>query len=108
MGLECDKMSKAAAKLQWDSFAKVIIDTLSRYNLKPMGVIMDSHEMGSNNWTHGYEHEFQALQGYDITPYLPALLGYVVGSKEKSDEVLFHHRQTIAHLALNLLSKYNY
>ena len=98
MGLECDKMSKAAAKLQWDSFAKVIIDTLSRYNLKPMGVIMDSHEMGSNNWTHGYEHEFQALQGYDITPYLPALLGYVVGSKEKSDEVLFHHRQTIAHL----------
>lgn len=98
MGLECDKMSKAAAKLQWDSFAKVIIDTLSHHNLKPMGVIMDSHEMGSNNWTHGYEHEFKALQGYDITPYLPALLGYVVGSKEKSDEVLFHHRQTIAHL----------
>ncbi len=98
MGLECDKMSKAAAKLQWDSFAKVIIDTLSHHNLKPMGVIMDSHEMGSNNWTHGYEHEFKTLQGYDITPYLPALLGYVVGSKEKSDEVLFHHRQTIAHL----------
>ena len=98
MGLECDKLSNAAAKLQWDNFAQVIIDTLSAHDMKPVGVIMDSHEMGSQNWTFGYEKEFKSLQGYDITPYLPALLGYVVASKQKSDEVLFHHRQTIAYL----------
>ena len=98
MGLECDKLSKEAAKLQWDYFAKVLLDTLAKYDLKPIGVVMDSHEMGSQNWTHGYEKEFKALQGYDIVDYLPALLGYVVGSKEKTDEVLLRHRQTIAHL----------
>ncbi len=98
MGLECDKMLKSAAKLQWDNFAKVILDTLAHYDLKPIGVVMDSHEMGSQNWTHGYEREFEAFKGYDITPYLPALLGYVVETKEKSDKILFHHRQTIAHL----------
>lgn len=98
MGLECDKLSKAAARLQWDNFAQVIIDTLSKYSLKPAGVIMDSHEMGSQNWTFGYDKEFKSLQGYDIMPYLPALLGYIIESKQKSDEVLFHHRQTIAHL----------
>ncbi|MBQ8672454.1 MAG: glycosyl hydrolase family 2 [Bacteroides sp.] len=98
MGLECDKMSREAARLQWNNFAQVILDTLDRYGLKPTGVVMDSHEMGSHNWTHGYEREFEAMQGYDLTPYLPALLGYVVGSKEQSEEVLFHHRQTIAHL----------
>ncbi len=98
MGLECDKLSKEAAKLHWDNFAKVIIDTLSQYNLKPSGVVMDSHEMGSQNWTFDYDKEFENLQGYDIMSYLPAMLGYVVDSKEKSDSVLFHHRQTIAYL----------
>lgn len=98
MGLECDKLSKEAAKLQWDNFAQVLIDTLGKHDLKPIGVLMDSHEMGSQNWTHGYDKEFRAYKGYDITPYLPALLGYIVDSVEKSDEVLFHHRQTLAHL----------
>lgn len=98
MGPECDKLSKEAARLQWDHFAKVILDTLARYDLKPSGVIMDSHEMGSQNWTFGCEREFKALQGYDLTPYLPALSGYVVGSPQKTEEVLFHHRQLIAHL----------
>ncbi len=98
MGLECDKLSKEAAIMQWNNFAQVILDTLSQYNLKPIGVVMDSHEMGSQNWTNGYENEFKALQGYDITPYLPTLFGYVVGSRDKSEEVLLHHRQTIGHL----------
>lgn len=98
MGLECDKLSGEAACLQWKNFAQVIIDTLAKYNLKPVGVVMDSHEVGSQNWTHGYEQEFAHLKGYDLTTYLPALLGYVVGSKEKSEEVLLHHRQTLAHL----------
>jgi len=98
MGLEVDKMSVAAAQLQWDNFAQVIIDTLTAHDLRPLGVIMDSHEMGSHNWTHGYEHEFAKINGYDLTSQLPALLGYVVGSKEASDRLLFDHRKTIARL----------
>lgn len=98
MGLECDKLSKAAAELQWNNFAKVIIDSLSSWNLKPLGVVMDSHEMGAQNWTHGYDKEFTRLQGYDITKYLPAFFGYVVDSKDESDKVLFDHRQTLAYL----------
>ena len=98
MGLECDKLHADAARLHWNNFAQVIIDTLDKYGLKPLGVVMDSHEVGSQNWTHGYDREFASLQGYDLTTYLPALLGYVVESKEKSEEVLLHHRQTLAHL----------
>ena len=98
MGLECDKLSAEAARLQWNSFAQVIIDSLSALGLKPLGVAMDSHEVGSQNWTHHYPQEFQRLHGYDVQEYLPVLLGFVVDSKEKSDEILFHHRQTLAHL----------
>ncbi|MBO5663294.1 MAG: glycosyl hydrolase family 2, partial [Bacteroidales bacterium] len=98
MGLECDKLSAEAAHLQWNSFAQLIIDSLSALGLKPLGVAMDSHEVGSQNWTHHYPQEFQSLHGYDVQDYLPALLGFVVDSKEKSEEILFHHRQTLAHL----------
>ena len=98
MGLECDKLSAEAARLQWNSFAQIIIDSLSALGLKPLGVAMDSHEVGSQNWTHYYPQEFQSLHGYDVQDYLPVLLGFVVDSKEKSDEILFHHRQTLAHL----------
>lgn len=98
MGLECDKLMAEAAILQWNSFAQVIIDSLSALGLKPLGVAMDSHEVGSQNWTHHYPQEFEALHAYRVEDYLPVLLGFVVDSKEKSEEVLFHHRQTLAHL----------
>ncbi len=98
MGLECDKLSAEAAVLQWNSFAQVIIDTLARHGLKPCGVVMDSHETGSQNWTQHYAEEFSALQGYRIEPWLPALLGFVVDSKEKTEELLFRHRQTLSYL----------
>ena len=98
MGLECDKLMAEAAILQWNSFAQVIIDSLSALGLKPLGVAMDSHEVGSQNWTHHYPQEFKALHAYSVEDYLPVLLGFVVDSKEISEEVLFHHRQTLAHL----------
>lgn len=98
MGLECDKLMAEAAILQWNSFAQVIIDSLTALGLKPLGVAMDSHEVGSQNWTHHYPQEFEALHAYRVEDYLPVLLGFVVDSKEKSEEVLFHHRQTLAHL----------
>lgn len=98
MGPECDKMLPEAARLQWDNFDKVIIDSLSSLGLKPQGVIMDSHEMGAQNWTFGYEDEFLRLNGYDITPYLPALLGYAVGKPDEIDRVLLDHRRTLSHL----------
>lgn len=98
MGLETDKLWSKPSEVQWDNFAQVIIDTLTNRGLRPDGVIMDSHEMGSQNWTFDYAQRFKDFKGYDIIDYLPALLGYVVDSKDKTDELLLDHRQTIAHL----------
>ena len=57
-GLECDKMSVEAVTTQWNNYAARMIDTLSAINVKPDGVIMDSHEAGAQNWTPGFEQEF--------------------------------------------------
>ena len=95
-GLECDKMSSEAAVLHWKSYPGRIIDTLSRYGLKPLGVTMDSHEAGPQNWTPEFKEIFLRHNGYDITPFLPAMRGYVVGDNATTEQFLSDLRRTIA------------
>lgn len=98
MGLECDKMSVAAATSQWKHYFGVILDSLSVHKLPLQGMAMDSHEAGSQNWTPGFDTEFRKRRGYDLTSFLPAMMGYVVGSSEETDGVLYDVRRTIADL----------
>ena len=95
-GLECDKLSPIAAKVQWDNYFKLIHDSLEAIGCPLKGLAMDSQEAGSQNWTAGYEKDFLARRGYDIRQYLPALMGYVVGSVKETDKFLYDMRRTIA------------
>lgn len=96
LGYECDKLSEEAACLHWDSYIQHLLDSLPAGIVS--GITMDSHEGGSQNWTPRMLEEFQKHQGYDLKPYLPVLAGYVVESAEKTEQVLFDYRQTIAAL----------
>lgn len=95
LGYECDKLSKEAAMLHWNSYAQVIIDTLRTNSIDVVGVTMDSHEGGSQNWTPKMLSEFRSRRGYDLFPYLPVLAGYIIDSKEKTLDVLRDFRHTI-------------
>ncbi|MBP5338258.1 MAG: hypothetical protein J6Z14_02985 [Prevotella sp.] len=96
LGYECDKLSAEAANLHWDSYVQVLLDSLPQGTVS--GITMDSHEGGSQNWTPRMLDEFRQRQGYDFAPYLPTLAGYVVESAEKTAQVLYDYRQTIASL----------
>lgn len=99
MGLECDKMSAEAATLQFNSYFARILDSLENRgfdNLK--GMVMDSHEAGSQNWTDDFMSEFARRRGYSLETYLPVMAGYVVDDVRKSEGVLYDVRQTIAEL----------
>ncbi len=96
MGLEADNLSPRGVLKHWANYTKPIIDTLAAIGLKPQGVTMDSHEAGAQNWTQDFEQEFRRRRGYDLRPWLPAMVGYVVGSAAKTDSVLADVRLTIA------------
>ena len=96
LGYECDKLSEEAANLHWDSYIQVLLDSLPQGAVS--GITMDSHEGGSQNWTPLMLEEFRLHQGYDFTLYLPTLAGYIVDSTEKTTQVLYDYRQTIAAL----------
>lgn len=97
LGYECDKLSKTAAQLHWNSYVQVLVDSLNSNGQRLVqGVTMDSHEGGSQNWTPLMLQEFSQRRGYDLTPWLPVLAGYVVESAERTAQVLYDYRQTIS------------
>ncbi|MCH2114687.1 MAG: hypothetical protein MK171_07235 [Pirellulales bacterium] len=98
-GLECDKMSKVAIKKHFDAMVGKTLSRIpenERTALKH--VIVDSYEVGAQNWTDGFETTFKKRLGYDPYPWLPVLDGRVVGSPDESERFLWDLRRLVADL----------
>lgn len=96
-GNECDKMSKAAAELHWKNTVQKVIDDAGPLVGKSFNnVLIDSYETGEQNWTKGFEKDFQQRMGYDLIPYLPAVTGRVVTGLDHSERFLWDFRRVIA------------
>ena len=97
LGLECDKLSRQALDLHWRSGVQPILDKLGELAGPVMNnLLIDSYEVGLNNWTAGFENEFESLRGYSIMKYLPAICGYVVDSLGISERFLWDYRRTVS------------
>jgi hypothetical protein len=98
-GLECDKFSKAAVDAFWSGWMGKVIakigpmtGTILKY------VLIDSYEVGMQNWTSNMPHEFLDRCGYDMTPFMPVFTGRYVGSPEVTERFLWDFRRVIADL----------
>ena len=99
LGLECDKLSKQAARVQFNNYVGVLLKAISEDSgSKIQGVNMDSGEFGSQNWTEEFPAAFAAKNGYAIWQFLPAMAGYVVDNAQVSNKFLLDLRRTIADL----------
>jgi hypothetical protein len=91
-GLEVDKLDGARV-------AAFLARHLERFEPGRFDALLsDSIESGAQNWTDRIAERFAELRGYDPTPWLPALAGYVVGGAEASDRFLYDYRRTITEL----------
>jgi hypothetical protein len=100
-GLECDKFSREALDAHWAGFMQKVLEDLGP--LAGQGrtldnVLIDSYEVGGQNWTPQFRAEFRKRRGYDPLLYLPTLSGRVVDSPEVSERFLWDVRRTIADL----------
>ncbi|GAB1449995.1 hypothetical protein MASR2M47_00510 [Draconibacterium sp.] len=96
-GYEVDKMSSELIRYHFDNFVGEFLKRLPEDSKSAFKyVIADSYEMGSQNWTDGYEAEFKAKFGYDPIKYLPVLSGRIVGSVEESNRFLWDMRRIVA------------
>ena len=98
-GPECDKLSAEAAQAHWDGLMGKLIAELGPLTGKAFNnVLIDSYEVGTQNWTPKFREEFQKRRGYDLVRFLPVLTGRVVESPEVTERFLWDFRRTIADL----------
>ncbi len=96
-GYEVDKMSSELIRFHFDNFVGELLKRIPEDSKSAFKyVIADSYEMGSQNWTDGYEKEFEEKYGYDPVKYLPVLSGRIVGGIEESERFLWDLRRAVA------------
>lgn len=98
-GLEVDKLSREAMDQHWNGImAKVLGDSGNLTGKVLNNALIDSYEVGGQNWTPKMREEFRKRRGYDPLPYLPAICGMTVGGKMETEKFLWDWRRTIADL----------
>lgn len=98
-GLECDKLSRDGLDAHWKGMMGPVIADLGPLAGKVLNnVLIDSYEVGHQNWTESFREEFTKRRGYDPLLLLPTLTGRVVDSSEVSERFLWDFRRTIADL----------
>nr|WP_298894725.1 glycosyl hydrolase [uncultured Altererythrobacter sp.] len=99
-GLEVDKFDAAAFRTHYDAFIEPVVKrTRSVAPDAVSGVMIDSYEVGGQNWTAGYEHIFsEAHDGVDLLPWLPIFAGRVVSSGSETSAVFEQVRNFNARL----------
>jgi len=95
-GLSIDWFDRKGVELQFENFGKICLDEAAKVGAKPKYFCDDSFEDGFPNWTGRILEKFRDYRGYDATPYLPVLRGYLIESAEVSDRFLTDYRKTIA------------
>lgn len=101
-GLECDKFSREAVRYYFDHVVGQVLKRLGpEVGETFVAATIDSYEANLQNWTERFPQDFQAQNGYDLLPYLPAMTGRIVGSADQSDRFLFDVRRTQANLMAN-------
>ena len=101
LGLECDKLSAEALDAHWAGLVQKVVDAFGPLAGKGKAfnnVLIDSYEVGGQNWTAKFREEFQARRGYDPLPWLVTVTGRVVDSPEVTERFLWDMRRTIADL----------
>jgi hypothetical protein len=94
-----DKLSRVHTDSYLDGYVGRLAKALGPYFGRSFQyLLMDSWEVGVENWTDDMVAEFRQRRGYDPTPYFPVLAGYVVKSADVSDRFLWDFRRTIADL----------
>ncbi len=94
-GLECDKFSRQALDLHWAGFMqKIIADAGPLAGKSFNNALIDSYEVGGQNWSPAFREEFRKRRGYDLLRFLPSFSGRVVDSPEITERFLWDMRRT--------------
>ena len=82
-GLECDKLSRRGIDAHWAAMPAKLLSLPGAKDVVKY-VIVDSYEVGGQNWTEDLPEEFRRRKGREIGDFLLAMIGYSVGSEKET------------------------
>lgn len=95
-GPEVDRLDAAAVSRHFEGYVGKLKRLLGKDGEAIRMVLNDSYESGAQNWSRGFEREFERRAGYSIKPYLPVLTGRIVGSVAESEKFLSDFRTALS------------
>jgi hypothetical protein len=99
VGLECDKFSASAIEFHFNKMMEQLLPTLKEITSNgKAGLLIDSYEVGMQNWTPGLEKIYFEKNGYTIDTFLPALTGRIVKDADFTNKTLWDFRRTLGQL----------
>ncbi len=102
VGLESDRLHPRGINTHFEHRLKPIIEAAGEKAGRTLKYIhIDSWEAGGQNWTIGFADEFRERRGYDLTPWLPVLMGHAVESIQKTERFLWDMRKTVNEVILD-------
>jgi hypothetical protein len=101
-GLATDHLNAEATR----SYIKYLTDRLEErfgdLTKTPLNQLyLPSYEVRGQLWTPDLVELFNDYLNYDITPYLPALSGYVIGTREETDLFMYDFERTMGDLLVD-------
>ena len=98
-GPEVDKLSKTALDAHFKGMMQPLLDIAGPLAGKTINnSLIDSYEVGSQNWTPLFRQEFRQRRGYDLLPFLPVLSGRIIDNNAQSERFLWDFRRTVTEL----------
>ncbi|MEJ0033652.1 MAG: glycosyl hydrolase [Bacteroidota bacterium] len=99
VGLECDKYNASAFEFHFNKMMENLLPFLEPLGKNgKVGLLIDSYEVGMQNWTPGFEKIFKDKNKYSIIKHLPALTGRVVENADTTNRFLWDLRRTQGNL----------
>ncbi|MDC8833052.1 glycosyl hydrolase [Alteromonas gilva] len=99
-GLEVDKYDADAVNAYIAHYLDMYKDASGKFALGDgiKALLNDSIEVGASNWTPKMFEEFKQRRGYDLTPWLPALVGVIIEDAQQTDKFLYDFRLTLGEM----------
>jgi hypothetical protein len=102
-GLEIDPMSAEAMDMHFAATAdRLVADVGPRAGKTLTHTHIDSWEIAEQpTWSPGLPKEFKRRYGYELLPYLPALVGWTIDDHETTERFLWDYRRLVADCVAN-------
>lgn len=93
-GLEVDKFSREAFKAHYEAYVGRVINKVNKVAPNVFHSLeIDSFEVGGQNWTQNYQHQFKQHLGYDLVKYLPVYAGKFIDSAAETEALTWDIRE---------------